>query len=142
VAQHDGRVILIGHSAGGHLVLWLTVARRSSAIAGTLALAPAADLQLAHDLNLGDGAVAAFLGTPPSSRTDVDPRLLPSPQSSTTIVHGDKDVVVRLSVAESYVAAHPTVRLVRLRDVGHFAPIDPLSASWPTVIEELRTLAR
>jgi acetyl esterase/lipase len=142
VAQHDGRVILIGHSAGGHLVLWLTVARRTSAIAGTVALAPAADLQLAHDLNLGDGAVALFLGAPPSSRPDADPRLLPSPQTPTTIVHGDKDVIVRLSVAESYVAAHPTVRLVRLRDAGHFAPIDPLSTSWSTVLEELRALAR
>jgi hypothetical protein len=44
---------------------------------------------------------------------------------------------VPLSVAESYVAAHPRVRLVRLTGVGHFAPIDPLSASWPAVLDEL-----
>src|SRR5688572_22721795 len=63
VSRHNGKVVLLGHSAGGHLVLWLTVARRTPELVGTLALAPAADLQLADDLNLGDGAVRAFLGT-------------------------------------------------------------------------------
>jgi acetyl esterase/lipase len=137
-ARHNGKVILVGHSAGGHLVLWLTAVRHTADLIGTLALAPAADLQLAHDLNLGDGAAAAFLGTAPAARPDVDPRLLPSPQTPATLVHGDRDVVVRFSVAESYFAAHPTVRLVRLPGVGHFAPIDPLSESWPIILRELR----
>jgi len=142
LARHNGHVVLIGHSAGGHLVLWLTAARRTPQLVGTLALAPSADLQLAHELNLGDGAAAAFLGANPSTRPDVDPRRLPSPQTPTTIVHGDEDDVVPLSVAESYVAAHPRVRLVRLTGVGHFAPIDPLSASWPAVLDELRGFER
>ncbi len=94
--------MLIGHSAGGHLVLWLSAVRRSPALHGALALAPAADLQLAHDLNLGDGAVALFLGAVPSTRKDVDPKQLPSPKTPTTILHGEKDVVVRLPVSESY----------------------------------------
>jgi acetyl esterase/lipase len=142
ISRHNGKVVLVGHSAGGHLVLWLTVARRTPHLIGTLALAPAADLQLAQELDLGDGAVKLFLGADPKTRPDVDPRQLPSPQTPTVIVQGDRDVVVRPPVAESYVAAHPSVRLVRLTGVGHFAPIDPLSAVWPTILDELRTLSR
>jgi acetyl esterase/lipase len=142
VSRHNGNVVLIGHSAGGHLVLWLTVARRTPQLIGTLALAPAADLQLAHEMNLGDGAVFAFLGIHPKARVDADPRQLPSPAIPTTVIHGEKDVVVRPAVAESYVSAHPDVRLVRLSGVGHFAPIDPLSAAWVTTMGELQALAR
>jgi len=120
----------------------LTAARRTPQLIGTLALAPAADLQLAHEMNLGDGATLAFLGVSPVARPDVDPRQLPSPTIPTTIIHGDKDVVVRLPVAESYVAAHPRVRLIRLAGVGHFAVIDPLSDVWPTILDELRKLSR
>jgi acetyl esterase/lipase len=141
ISSHNGSVILVGHSAGGHLVLWLTVARHTPELIGTLALAPAADLQLAHELNLGDGAAKAFLGVDPIERPDVDPKRLPSPKTPTTIVHGDKDVIVRLSVAESYVATHPSVRLVTLKGAGHFAPIDPLSTSWRAIIDELRRLS-
>jgi pimeloyl-ACP methyl ester carboxylesterase len=142
VSKHNGSVVLLGHSAGGHLVLWLTVARRTPALVGTLALAPAADLQLAHDLNLGDGAVRLFLGTEPKARVDADPRRLRSPAIPTTVIQGEKDVVVRPAVAESYVAAHPGVRLVRLPGVGHFAPIDPLSPAWVTTMGELQALSR
>ena len=142
VARHNGKVVLVGHSAGGHLVLWLSAVRSTPRLVGTLAIAPAADLVLAHELNLGEGAAQAFLGADPKTRPDVDPRVLPSPQTPVTIVHGDRDVVVRLSVAESYAAAHSSVRLVRLIGVGHFAPIDPLSAIWPTLLEELGALSR
>jgi acetyl esterase/lipase len=141
IARHSGSVLLVGHSAGGHLVLWLSAVRSMPQLVGTLALAPAADLQLAHELNLGDGAVQAFLGADPKMRPDADPRQLPSPKIPVIIVHGDRDVVVRLSVAESYAAAHPAVRLVRLIGVGHFAPIDPLSTIWPAILEELRRLS-
>ena len=51
-------------------------------------------------------------------------------------------MVVRFSVAESYVSAHPSVQFVRLDGVGHFAVIDPLSAAWPTILDELRALSR
>jgi acetyl esterase/lipase len=142
VPHHNGSVVLIGHSAGGHLVLWLTAARRTPQLAGTLALAPAADLRLAHELNLGDGAAEAFLGANPKTRPDVDPKQLPSPQIPTTVVQGERDVVVRPSLAESYVDAHPKVRLVRLAGVGHFAPIDPETEAWQTVLTELRSLSQ
>jgi pimeloyl-ACP methyl ester carboxylesterase len=108
---------------------------------GALALGAAADLQLAHELNLGDGAALAFLGEEPNRRADLDPKRMPSPAIGVTIVHGDADEVVPISVSESYVATHPRARLVKLHGAGHFALIDPQTGAWPTVVAELERLA-
>jgi len=128
----------VGHSAGGHLVL-CTAAGRSAGLAGALALAPVADLRLAEELNLGDGAVAAFLG-PSASRADLDPRRMVTPAVPTAIIHGTEDAIVPLELSDSYVATHPSVRLMRAPGAGHFAVIDPLSAAWPMVLAEIERL--
>jgi acetyl esterase/lipase len=140
ISGHDGRVLVVGHSAGGHLALWAASERPIPELHAVLALAPIADLQLAHALNLGGGAVLAFLGVEPQERADLDPRRMPPPAVPVTIVHGEADGVVPPSVSESYVAAHPEVRLVKLRGAGHFALIDPLSEPWPAVVAELERL--
>ena len=137
IADHDGRIILIGHSAGGHLVLWATAAQICPGLSGTLALAPAADLLLAHDLGLGNGAVARFLGCEPQLRADLDPRRMPGPLTATTLIHGADDAIVPLQISESYLNAHPDARLVRLDDTGHFALIDPCAPAWNSVMAEL-----
>jgi pimeloyl-ACP methyl ester carboxylesterase len=93
-------------------------------------------------MNLGDGAALAFLGEEPKQRADLDPRRMPPPLMPTTIVHGEDDQVVPLAVSESYLAAHPEARLVKLPAAGHFAVIDPLSDAWPVVATELERLAR
>lgn len=142
IAQHDGRVLVMGHSAGGHLALWAASVRPIPQLNAALALAPVADLELAHALNLGDGAVLSFLGEDPEQRADLDPRRMPPPALATTIVHGEDDEVVPVAVSESHVAAHLEVRLVKLRAAGHFALIDPLSDAWPVVISELEQLVR
>lgn len=138
VDRHDGRVILIGHSAGGHLVLWLAAAHDRHELAGVVALAPAADLRLADRLNLGSGAVRAFLGGDPEGHAAADPVRLPTPRAPITIVHGNEDDTVPLEVARAYVTRHPSTRLVALPDTGHFAVIDPLSAAWANVVAEVR----
>jgi acetyl esterase/lipase len=48
VEQHNGKLLLMGHSAGGHLVLWAAVTCATPVLQGVVALAPAADLRLAH----------------------------------------------------------------------------------------------
>jgi acetyl esterase/lipase len=141
VKRHNGSVILLGHSAGGHLVLWASSRHRTPQLVGTLALAPVADLRLAHERQLGDGAVIAFLDTGPESRADLDPRRPPGPQIPVTIVHGTDDDIVPLALSESYVAAYRKVKLVRAHGAGHFAVIDPRSSTWPTVVERLEALA-
>ncbi len=140
IAKHDGRVLVVGHSAGGHLTLWAASARPTERLVGALALGPAADLRLAHERNLGDGAAMAFLGVDPEQRADIDPKRMPSPQIPTTIVHGLQDEIVPVALAESYVESHPQVKLLRLRDAGHFAVIDPRSHEFPSVRKELERL--
>jgi acetyl esterase/lipase len=142
VSQHDGRVVVVGHSAGGHLALWAASRRPIPQLHGALALAPVADLRLAHELDLGDGATLAFLGEEANQRADLDPKRMPTPAIGTTIVHGDADEVVPPSLSDSYTAAHPRVRLVKVRRTGHFAVIDPLSDAWPVVVAELERLAQ
>ncbi len=135
--RHNGSVILIGHSAGGHLALWATAARLCPTLAGTMALAPVADLLLAHEMALGHGAVARFLGCEPVSRPDIDPRQMPGPLTPTTIVHGSDDAIVPLAISESYVAAHPVVPLLPIAGAGHYALIDPRSPAWPRILSQL-----
>jgi acetyl esterase/lipase len=140
-SRHDGRVILMGHSAGGHLVLWSASQAVVPGLAGVLGLAPVADLALALKLNLGDGAAAAFLGPERVHAARYDPRRLPTPSMKACIVHGEPDEVVPITVSESYVASHPATKLVRLANRGHFALIDPDSGAWSTVSRELQSLA-
>ncbi|MDQ3811175.1 MAG: alpha/beta hydrolase, partial [Chloroflexota bacterium] len=64
------RVVTIGHSAGGHLALWLA-AERTLRLQGAVALAGVVDLRRAAELGLGNDAVQAFLGGAP---TDVPQR--------------------------------------------------------------------
>ena len=142
VDGHDGRMLVIGHSAGGHLALLMAAAPPTAALAGVLAMAPAADLQMAHALGLGGGAVAAFLGTAPSSAHGaLDPVQGPAPRVPTVLLHGDVDAVVPLAVGEAYRRVHPGVALQRLEGCGHFGVIDPLSAYWPRVVVAIQALA-
>ena len=141
VPRHNGRLLLIGHSAGGHLVLWAASSCSSPALHGVVALAPASDLQAAHERGLGDQAVLAFLGTEPQRRPDLDPAQLPTPRVPAIVLHGAADAIVPLAISQAYQARHPQPRLTCLADAGHFAVIDPLSAQWPVVLESLQELA-
>jgi acetyl esterase/lipase len=138
---HNGRVVVAGHSAGGHLALWAAAARVCPAIIGTLALAPVADLLLAHRLGLGDGAVVRFLGVDPLERADIDPCRMPAPAVATTLVQGAEDEIVPPVVCESYRRAHPLAQVQIVPRAGHFALIDPLSPVWTTVLAHLSGLA-
>lgn len=141
VAPHNGDVLLIGHSAGGHLVLWAAAILGLPSLRGVVALAPAADLRLAHGLQLGSGAVQAFLGSPPDQKPSLDPMNLPAPTVPVTIIQGDEDQVVPPAVAQSYCKAFPATRLVVLPGVGHFALIDPLMPAWAEVLDALQKLS-
>lgn len=142
IERHNGKAILIGHSAGGHLVLWAGATRAQAPLAGIVALAPVADLRLGQDRNLGSGAVLAFLGVDAQERPDADPIRLPAPAAAVTIVHGELDDTVPIEVARAYVAVFPGTRLVAPRKTGHYGVIDPLSSAWPSVLAELERLAK
>jgi acetyl esterase/lipase len=137
VQSHNGRVVLIGHSAGGHLALWASAASICPQLIGTLALAPVADLMLAHRLGLGNGAVSRFLGVDPATRPDIDPVRMAAPTAPTVLLHGLEDDTVPVSISESYAAAHPATRLLALPGAGHYALIDPEASAWEMVLVEL-----
>ena len=137
---NNGEALLIGHSAGGHLVLWAAT-QQAIPLKGVVALAPVADLALSESKQLGGGAVRAFLGKPASERADIDPMRMPAAKATITIVQGAADGIVPPAIAESYCRAFPATRCVTVPGTGHFALIDPQSAAWATVVAELRRLS-
>ncbi len=138
--HHDGRVIVLGHSAGGHLALWAAAAALAPGLVGTLALAPVADLVEADREGLGAGAVEAFLGAPAATRPDLDPTRLGAAAGRLVVLHGTEDEIVPLRQSEAYAAAHRDAVLEAVPDTGHFALIDPASRAWPRVIAALDLL--
>ena len=139
-AAGDGRIVLIGHSAGGHLVLHAAAALREE-VAGVVGLAPVADLVLAQDLALDGDAVRAFLGGDARDRPDLDPARMPAPTARTVVVHGRQDDIVPLGVGQSYCRQQPVAELIEVAG-GHFGLIDPRSVIWPAVLEGLERVSR
>ncbi len=136
--HHDGRVVVLGHSAGGHLALWAAAAAPAPGLVLTVSLGGVGSLALAEADGLGSGAVRAFLGGPASARPDLDPALLPTPFSQVRLVHGAEDDVVPVSQARAYAAAHHRARVVELPGCGHFGVIDPLADAWHAVVGAVR----
>ena len=135
--------VVVGHSAGGHLALWL--AGELPDLAGVVALAPVASLQLAWELNLSDGAVRDFLGgTPeevPERYASADPAARPA-HVARTLIHGATDTVVPLELSRAYVAARSgdlnPPRLVELPAADHFTVIDPANPALYTALAAWR----
>ncbi|WP_263167339.1 alpha/beta hydrolase [Streptomyces sp. SCSIO ZS0520] len=153
------RLVLTGHSAGGHLALWGAArhvlpkdspwyAPTTPALRGVVALAPIADLALADKLNVCAGAVCQLLSPReefPARLRLADPYSLLPTGIATTLVHGREDIVVPAAVSESYAdaaaEAGEPVGLTLLDEVGHFPLIDPAADACAVVAEEIRQLA-
>jgi acetyl esterase/lipase len=150
-----GPTLLIGHSAGGHLVLWAGSQVAVPGLGGVVSLGGVCDLARAHELQLGTdlhgGAVDALLGGGPAQVPDryaaADPMRLPPPPVPVTLIHGTRDGAVPVELSRRYAAAmartaeHP-VELIELSGVGHFEPIDPLSPAWGAVLGALEAMHR
>jgi acetyl esterase/lipase len=139
--------LAIGHSAGGHLALWL--AARGGALRAAVALGGVCDLEAAARAHIGGDAVVEFLGGEPESATAAydaaDPgRLLPLgvPQ---LLVHGTDDDRVPIGLARAYAerarAAGDDCRLLELEGVDHFDVIDPRHLAWAGIVRAIGELA-
>lgn len=146
------RVVAVGHSAGGHLALWLAArpqlpfdsplaATDALELAGVVALAGIPDLVDAHARVICRGAVPQLVGgepaTVPNHYRDGSPSAhlpLGVPQH---LIIGTRDQAVPLAHNEHYVeaarAAGDDVLLTVLPEVGHFEIVTPGTAVWPTV---------
>ncbi len=74
------RTVAIGHSAGGHLALWLATSKRGIPLKGVVSLAGVADLKRAWELKLSDTVVATFLGGSPARCSRALPGSIPYPE--------------------------------------------------------------
>jgi acetyl esterase/lipase len=117
------RLLLVGHSAGGHLAL-LAAARQKLPV---VALAAVSD-----PATWANNAVeACFGGEPPKDASPLAQLPLGVPQ---VLVHGTLDDVVPFEQSVRYGEAAPgEVELIPLDGAGHFEPIDPLSPQWTVV---------
>jgi len=134
--------IAIGHSAGGHLALWLASTGR---VAGAVGLAAVCDLTAAARDHLGGDAAVEFLGGTPDEKPDAyraaDPALrlpLGVPQ---VLAHGTEDD--RVPIAQSRVHAErareagDVCHLLELEGADHFDVIDPRSQAWSAIQDAL-----
>lgn len=144
------RVVLVGHSAGGHLALWAAARHRLPAGSpwrtdsrpdAVVALAGCGSLRLADEWQLGGGAAAAMMGGSvdrlASRYADGDPAALLPLGVPVTLLHGVDDDVVPVTMSREYARmareAGEQVRLVEIADMEHFGLIDPSTAAWPHV---------
>lgn len=146
------RVVLCGHSAGGHLALWAgAMAAREQATPGlrsVVALAAVSDLHAAWERHLSQDAVVGLLGGSPAEVPEryeaASPTHLLPLGLTQALIHGDADEDVPFDLSRQYVerarALGDDARLVVLPGEGHFAVIDPESPAWPVVVRELESL--
>lgn len=134
IGQTAGTVRVVGHSAGGHLALWL--ATTDVPVDRVVALAPVCDLREAIRRGLGSDAARAFLGE--IDPDEADPMLLldERPAADIRIVHGVDDDTVPVDLARNLVARHPWIRLDEV-PAGHYEVIEPDSDVWPAVLTAL-----
>jgi acetyl esterase/lipase len=138
IGEQVGTLRVTGHSAGGHLALWL--ATTDVPIDRVVALAPVCDLREAIRRGLGSDAARAFLGE--IDPDEADPMLLldERPTADIRIVHGIDDDVVPVELARNLVARHPWIALEEVPG-EHYEVIEPGSVVWPTVLAALSTPA-
>ena len=141
--------VLVGHSAGGHLVAWAACQPWAAGLRGAVALGGCVDLSLTAWLGLGDGAAAMLMGGGPEEvperYREADPTLLPVPVIPVHLVHGEDDDVVPLTVSQSYeracAARGREVPLTAIPGCDHFGVIDPEDPAFSRVLEVVHGLA-
>lgn len=123
--EHDGRTVLLGHSAGGQLALW--AAKREGL--PVVVLAPVSDVRDAAERRGPQSAPARFMAS--EQYVEGSPlELLPLgvPQ---IVLHGTADEDVPFAMSQRYVtAAGGQAELVALEGVGHFELVDPQAAAF------------
>ncbi|WP_061293347.1 alpha/beta hydrolase [Herbidospora cretacea] len=138
-----GRVVVLGHSAGGQLALRAAADDRAR-VAVAVSLAGVLDLTEGERRRVGTGAVAHALGGPsaeiPGVYAAADPlSRLPLGVRQVVAVGADDDLDL-LDFSRRYAAkAHAAgddVTLVE-RPGGHFAVIDPASEIWAATMDEV-----
>ena len=151
----DGRVdtsrlVLAGHSAGGHLALWAAAGLVGpEPSAEVISLAGVCDLTACYRQGLDGDAAGALIGGGPETFPDryaaADPMSRVPLGARMTLVHGTSDRRVPWEYSRDFAAkaqaAGDQADLELLSGCGHFELIDPLSVAWPVVLAGFRSAA-
>jgi acetyl esterase/lipase len=153
------RVIAVGHSAGGHLALWLA-ARKSLPkdspvyssdplpLRGVVSLAGVTDLRRSG--TACDANVPQLMGGSATDKTAIYNQaspieLLPLGVPS-AIVQGDSDTIIPLEMAKEYTDTAKkkgdVAKLIVIEKAGHFEIVDPQSFAWEMVKNEALALVK
>ncbi|MEW1807844.1 alpha/beta hydrolase [Pseudarthrobacter sp. NPDC080039] len=159
-----GKVVALGHSAGGHLAVWAAGRDRLAGLGpaeggllqsrgdgvrltGVVSQSGVLNLAEAERLNLSDGAVSNLLGGPSSEFAGrhrmADPMAALPLDVPVLAVHAREDVDVPLSMSTTYVDASRSgpmpAELVMVRG-DHFSLIDVGAEAYLTCRERARRL--
>ncbi|MEG3182195.1 alpha/beta hydrolase [Sphingomonas sp. LT1P40] len=157
-------LVAVGHSAGGHLALWLAGRRKlpkTSPLAGgdplriarVVSLGGLPDLKLtaaSPDNGCGTDVVAKLTGPPTASHPDVYadtsvPGLLPLGVRQ-DLVNGREDRIIPMRLADDYVAkaqaAGDRVAQHIVPRTGHVELIAPESAAWAATVRLIQRAPR
>jgi acetyl esterase/lipase len=136
------RVVLMGHSAGGHLAL-LAARQTTVPLRGVVSLAGVVDLHEIDRIGDDNGLVRRLLGAGPDESPDAwrqaSPRALLPLGFHYVLGCGTEDVhwePNRVTAADAR-AAGDEVELLPLEGAGHFEPVDPLAPEWAVVRAKL-----
>jgi acetyl esterase/lipase len=147
------RVIALGHSAGGHLVLWLAARGRIPAggplkrahplpISAVVSLGGLPDLELDRREGIcGVDTVERLVGPPtadhPNVYADTSPAELGVGKDEEVLINGADDPLAPPRLAADYKARMRGARIrdVVVADTGHVELISPGTAAWSRVTE-------
>lgn len=136
------QVMVVGHSAGGHLALWAAGRTHSPnapsarvRVRAAVGLAPIADLSEAYAHKVGGEVVAELLGGTPGQYPDrlraASPKEMLPLRVRQLILHGTADDAVPIALSRGYAkaaeAAGDTVDFIELPGAGHMEYLDPSS---------------
>ena len=154
-----GRVVAVGHSAGGHLAVWAAGRAKLPAdapgaapvmeLTGAVSLAGVLDLTAAASAMLGNGAAVALMGGGPGELAEqyaiADPFLRMPIPAVVRCVHSRSDDRVPFAQSVTYTEAAAALgqdaQLVEVEG-SHFSIADASSAAWPTVLKAVEELAQ
>ncbi len=152
-------VVLVGHSAGGHLAVWAAARAKIAgplhvvhplAVKGVVSLSGILDLE-AYRSSGGEACggadtIDALVGKHALPYADTSPALLVPSHVRQAIVSGETDRIVAAHFGHDYAAkakaAGDTVSDIEIAGAGHFDLIDPQAPAWAQVLAAIDDMAK
>jgi acetyl esterase/lipase len=156
-----GNTVVVGHSSGGHLALWLAaqvpltqnnpvLATTPLQLRGVVALAPAVDLyEIYSNPEIGcHDAVASFMGATPSEDPARYQFASPAQMERISVpqitIAGGRDAIITVAHVDGFVRAArargDSIRDIIIDSSGHFEMVTPGTEEWAIVEDAIISL--